>query len=259
MSFVLIIIAICASTIGAITGIGGGVIIKPVVDILGILPVSTASFLSGCTVLSMSVISLIKSKKNTIQIDLKYSTYLAIGAAVGGIIGKVIFDYIKNNFQNDNILVFLQSVILLLLTVMVLVYMMNKSKIKTYSVTSKIAISIAGLVLGIFSAFLGIGGGPINLVVLYMLFSMDAKTAAVNSIYIIFCSQVANLLFTTITGNTPQFEVLSLVAMVIGGISGGFLGSEILKRISGNGVNKVFNVLLIIIIIICGINIWRCF
>lgn len=52
----LIIMIVCffSSVVGAICGIGGGVIIKPVLDATGIMEVATASFLSGCTVLSMS-------------------------------------------------------------------------------------------------------------------------------------------------------------------------------------------------------------
>ncbi|MEI3183290.1 MAG: sulfite exporter TauE/SafE family protein [Lachnospiraceae bacterium] len=38
------------------------------------------------------------------------------------------------------------------------------------------------------SSFLGIGGGPINLVVLLYFFSMDTKAAAQNSLYIILFS-----------------------------------------------------------------------
>ena len=57
------IISILSSTIGSITGIGGGVIIKPVLDMTGLLSVSVISFLSGCTVLTMSTVSLIRSRK----------------------------------------------------------------------------------------------------------------------------------------------------------------------------------------------------
>ena len=48
---ILFIISLLASVVGAICGIGGGVIIKPLVDALNIMPVSEISFLSGCTVL----------------------------------------------------------------------------------------------------------------------------------------------------------------------------------------------------------------
>ena len=51
-----------ASIVGAICGIGGGVIIKPVLDAFGVLSVSTISFLSGCTVLAMTCYSVIRGR-----------------------------------------------------------------------------------------------------------------------------------------------------------------------------------------------------
>ena len=55
------------------------------------------------------------------------------------------------------------------------------------------------------SSFLGIGGGPINLVVLFYFFSMETKTAAQNSLYIILFSQITSLLTTLITHSVPEF------------------------------------------------------
>ena len=55
-----LLICLAASALGAICGIGGGVIIKPVLDSLGIYSVSTVNFLSGCTVLSMSGYTVLK-------------------------------------------------------------------------------------------------------------------------------------------------------------------------------------------------------
>ena len=52
-----------SSVIGAICGIGGGVIIKPVLDAFHVLDVATISFLSGCTVLSMTTYSVFKANK----------------------------------------------------------------------------------------------------------------------------------------------------------------------------------------------------
>ena len=57
MSMVAFLVSFLASTAGAICGIGGGVIIKPVLDLFQMASVSTISFLSGCTVLSMSLYS----------------------------------------------------------------------------------------------------------------------------------------------------------------------------------------------------------
>ena len=62
MEILFFVVCFLASIVGAICGIGGGVIIKPLLDALKILDVSQISFLSGCTVLSMSAYSVIKSK-----------------------------------------------------------------------------------------------------------------------------------------------------------------------------------------------------
>lgn len=51
------LVSFAASVVGAICGIGGGMIIKPTLDIFGWVSVSTISFLSGCTVLAMSCYS----------------------------------------------------------------------------------------------------------------------------------------------------------------------------------------------------------
>ena len=54
----LIVFAVClaASAAGGICGIGGGIIIKPVLDAMGIMSVSAISFLSGMTVMTMAAV-----------------------------------------------------------------------------------------------------------------------------------------------------------------------------------------------------------
>ena len=90
---IFFLICFFASIIGAICGIGGGVIIKPVLDAFGVMDVATISFLSGCTVLSMTTYSVIKSKlSGNSNIDQKTGLPLALGAAVGGLLGKWMLD-----------------------------------------------------------------------------------------------------------------------------------------------------------------------
>ena len=47
MEIVFFIVAATASAIGAMSGIGGGVIIKPVMDALQVMDISSINFLSG--------------------------------------------------------------------------------------------------------------------------------------------------------------------------------------------------------------------
>ena len=252
---IYLLVSFFASVIGAICGIGGGVIIKPVLDLCGLASVSTISFLSGCTVLSMSCYNVGKNlSSGESRVDLKTGTPLAIGGAVGGILGKQMFSTVKAMFANPDTVGAVQAVCLGLLTLGTLIYTVNKSRIKTRQIESLLLCLVIGLALGILSSFLGIGGGPFNLVILFYFFSMDTKTAAQNSLYIILFSQVTSLLTTLITRSVPPFEWPALLCMVAGGIGGGMAGRRLNKRLDNAAVDRLFTGLMVVII---GISIYN--
>lgn len=256
MLYVLIfIVCLLSSTAGGICGIGGGVIIKPVVDSLGVLSVSALSFLSGLAVLSMSCISVYKQRKRRL-VEMKTGTPLALGAAIGGLAGKAIFDVIKASVGEAPVGL-IQSIALGLITLGALFYMLYRAKIKTHQVTNPLLCAIIGLVLGIMSSFLGIGGGPINLCVLYYFFSMDTKKAAANSLYVILFSQAASAISTFVQRKVPTFSWALLVLMAAGGVLGGTLGHKLNEKLSARQVDKLFTALLVLIILICVYNAWR--
>lgn len=250
-----LLVSFLASVAGAICGIGGGVIIKPVLDVCAFDSVSTISFLSGLTVLSMSLYSVVR---NTVsggsQIDVKTGTPLAIGAAAGGVAGKQLFSVIKGLFADSNTVGAVQAACLAVVTLGTLLYTIFKDRISPHRVEGMGGCLCIGFVLGIMSSFLGIGGGPINLVVLFFFFGMDTKTAAQNSLYIILVSQIASLATTLLTRSVPEFEWGALLLMVCGGIGGGMAGRSVNKRISGEAVDQLFMVLMAIIIFISVYN-----
>lgn len=240
-----------ASIIGAICGIGGGVIIKPVLDMVQVDSVSAISFLSGCTVLAMSTYSVGRSMiAKEKSIDLKIGTPLAIGAAIGGVLGKQLFSVIETSFGSANVVGAVQASTLAVITFGTLLYTLFKNRIHTLTLHNKGICAVIGVALGILSSFLGIGGGPINLVLLFYFFSMDTKIAAQNSIYIILFSQAASLIATLVTHSVPEFSIEKLILMVIGGILGGMAGRMINKKLSARVVDKLFIVLMGVIILI---------
>lgn len=162
------IISFGASIIGAICGIGGGVIIKPVLDASGALLPGTINFLSGCTVLAMTCYSVLRNRlSGATSIEGKTAVPLAVGAAVGGLAGKQLFDIVEGLFPTPELAGAVQAVALGIITIGTLVYNLNKSRISTLSISGAAACVVIGFALGVMSSFLGIGGGPINLVVLY--------------------------------------------------------------------------------------------
>ena len=251
------LICIVATTLGAIAGIGGGVTIKPVLDALGTLSVASIGFLSGCTVLAMSVVSLFRSRGGDVKVDSQKGTMLAVGGAVGGVVGKYLFDMVKSGFGSDGLVGTIQSVLMIVLTLGVLLYVLKKNHIRTYQIENPVVCCSIGLILGILSSFLGIGGGPINLAVLYFCFSMDTKTAALNSIYIILFSQIASLISTIALGNIPSFSPSVLISMVLGGVLGGFVGRAFSKRMSNSQVDILFRWMLVLITGISCYNLYH--
>lgn len=252
--------AVCflASIIGAICGIGGGVIIKPVLDSFGVMDVATISFLSGCTVLSMTTYSVIKGKlSGESHVDSRIGIPLGIGAAAGGLAGKWLFSYVASLSPDKNKVGAVQAICLMIVTLGTLIYTLYKNKIKTYQIRSRTVCLAIGLILGIMSSFLGIGGGPINLVVLFFFFSMQTKTAAENSLYVIFFSQMTSVASTLLKGGMPSFKISVLVLMVIGGIAGGVCGRSINKKINEKTVDKLFIALMVGIIFINIYNTYK--
>ena len=255
---IFLVVCFAASIVGAICGIGGGVIIKPVLDSFGVLDVTAISFLSGCTVLSMTTYSVLKNKiSGESHVSMKTGLPLAIGAAVGGLIGKWLFSYVKSLSSDPNKVGAVQALCLLIVTLGTLIYTIYKAKIKTYKVENAIVCVLIGVFLGIMSSFLGIGGGPINLVVLFFFFSMSTKIAAENSLYIIFFSQIASLISTIVSGSVPDFQIGVLILMVAGGIAGGICGRAINKKIDEKTVDKLFIALMVLMIVINIYNIFK--
>ena len=259
MDILFFVVAFLSSIVGAICGIGGGVVIKPVLDMLQMGAPATINFLSGCTVLSMSLYSVSKAlRAGDSKVEMATGTPLAIGAALGGLVGKELFSAVKAYFDGSPMVGGVQAVALGIITLGTLLYTLNKSCIRTHRTSNKAICAVIGLLLGIMSSFLGIGGGPINLVVLGFCFSMDTKTAAANSLYIILFSQMASLISTLITG-VPEFRLPALVLMVAGGIGGGIVGRSLNKKMDNRAVDKLFIGLMVLIVGICVYNTVRAF
>lgn len=257
MGFIIFAVCLCASTIGGICGIGGGVIIKPVLDALGLMSVSAISFLSGISAMMMAAISVFRQRKLHL-VEVRTGSLLAVGSIVGGIAGYSLFQAIRAAAQQDALVGMVQAILLGLVTLLTLVYSaFLRSRLRSYEVKTPAACIAIGCLMGLLSSFLGIGGGPINLAILYFAFSMTTKKAAANSLYIILCSQLANLVTYLVRGTVPAFPWPYLLIMAAAGFLGGMLGTRINRRISEKTTERLFSGLLAVIVLICVYNALR--
>ena len=73
------LVILAATTLGAFVGLGGGVIIKPVLDFIGEEPRMQVDFLSAVAVFTMSVISTGKQIKNKVSFHKNIVVFIAVG------------------------------------------------------------------------------------------------------------------------------------------------------------------------------------
>lgn len=252
------VVTFFACIIGTICGMGGGIIIKPALDAAGVMSVSTATFLSGCTVIAMTCWSVGKTLlKREAVIELKYTAFLALGAATGGLAGKQLYIMAASLFADQNRAGGIQACLLFAATFATLIYTVNKDKINSKKVDSPAAAMIIGLFLGLLGAFLGIGGGPFNVAVLYYFFSMPAKKAAQNSLFIVLFSQLASTLKTVIFDGIPEFDLFILMGMILLGVLGSEAGRKINQKIDNRQATWCLEGAMILIMAINVYNMLR--
>lgn len=232
------LVALLTSIVGSITGVGSGILMKPILDLFSGYPVGVINLMSSMTVFAMALAAIVKEVKNKVEVELKSIIYLSIGSIVGGIIGKRIFENIREAYGSK--IAIYQSAVFTLIMFFIILYLIKGKNLKTYKLRSKIITSFVGFLLGFISAFLGIGGGPLNVVLLIFLFSMSTKEASLNSIFIIFFSQIASIIYGYVAYDLPKINIFTLLLMIVGGVVGGILGRYFANYFSDKVMKRMF-------------------
>ncbi|MGX7025416.1 sulfite exporter TauE/SafE family protein [Vagococcus hydrophili] len=251
------IIIVCANTIGAISGMGGGVLIKPIFDLINVHSVAAVSFYSSVAVLTMSIVSTYKQTKNGIKVDWPFALQISVGAVVGGLLGNGVFEKLLHLFPSGREVQLVQIV----LTVFTLLFsfLYSKSIWRNFKFESGILKIGTGLLLGFLASLLGIGGGPINVALIMLLFNVPIKEATVYSIISIFFSQLSKVTTIFLTVDLSRYDLTILYYVIPAAIIGGFVGSYISKQVTDKKVNQVYQVVIILVLLINIYNGWSVF
>lgn len=241
-------IALFATIIGSLVGLGGGVIMKPLLQSLNTLDPLSINVLSSITVFFMALSTLYKrtiSEKVIFKVDY---LYLILGSIIGGFIGNTMFNNFLSLLNNDNLISFLQTVILILLLILVVFKHLYINKLPVFnSIFASINI---GICLSIISTFLGIGGGPINVPIFIGLLGVQIFEATYLSILIIFFSQLSNILLYFLDKTFDIVTLLPLVVMIPAAVLGGIWGGILSSKLDAITLNKLFTITIIGLIIL---------
>lgn len=242
------LVIITATFLGAFVGLGGGVIIKPLLDLIGKDTVDVVNFISTCAVFSMSISSTIKHIRAKTKIDYKFIITLSIGAVAGGTAGSQLFDALLNKFDNS-MLKAIQGIILGILLLLSVIYI-NLKNAKSFNVKNPIGVIAVGLTLGFTASFLGVGGGPINVAFLVLFFSMTMKESAVYSVGIIFFSQLSKLVTMGITGTVPTVNPITIAVAIACAVAGGIIGAMFNKKGSEKAIRTIFSIVVAALVVV---------
>ncbi|WP_073507656.1 sulfite exporter TauE/SafE family protein [Streptobacillus notomytis] len=235
-----------ATGVGSLSGMGGGVIIKPSLDALSYSNLDNINFYSSLAVLTMSVVSIIKKARQGDRIENKQLLAIALGSIIGGKLGIQIFKNSLSYFSSDDIVKLIQitiTVIVLSLAVYYNTYCKFTFKYRNYVIYFLVSMS-----LGIVSTFLGIGGGPINVSLFILIFGVSMKSATLYSISTIFFSQLSkNFIDFFITG-ISGYEMSPLLVIIPAAILGGNIGTKVNMLSSNKVIKKAYNIITIFVI-----------
>lgn len=241
MIFALYSAVVFVSTLlGAFVGLGGGVVIKPVLDLINVHTLSQISFFSSCAVFAMSTTSTIRHILKKTPIKPNIVLLIAVGSVAGGLFGNILFNAALASAASPETVKGLQSAVLCLLLIGVIVFV--SGNYRTFHVEKPSAIILSGLLLGTSAAFLGVGGGPINVALLTLLFSFSMRDAAVYSVAIIFFSQLSNILTTYIKIGFAEFDFKILLVIIPCAVFGGLIGSKLNRKCNEKTIKTTFTV-----------------
>ncbi len=231
----LIPLGFVAGILGSMLGLGGGIIIVPVLTFLGFPPTVAASN-SLFAAFSNSVASTISYSK---QKRIEYSLGLKLGllAIPGTILGAIISTDVA-----PDIFKILFGFILIASSVYIFLSKQIESREKTISKQLIIFIIGASFFAGIISSFFGIGGGIIFVPLMVVGMGMSMKRAAPTSQLILLFASLSGIIVHSVLGH-PDFLQSGFLA--IGSFFGGLVGAKLSLSVTERNLKILISVILL--------------
>lgn len=219
-----VVIGLIAGILGSMIGVGGGIIISPVLTFLGLTPpqvASTSLFAVSSTSVS-STIAYARSNKIQYMLGIK----MALLSIPGAIIGSFFSTGIDPGYFR-----FLLAIILIG-TGIYLMFRNSITKGNSFSLESiwiKILFFSGTFVAGIISSLFGIGGGVIFVPLMILIVGITMHLAAPTSQFVLMITSLVGLTTHMILGNP---EYLPAILLSVGAFGGAQIGSRLSTRLS---------------------------
>jgi len=210
----LIPLGFAAGLLGSMIGLGGGIIVVPVLTFLGFPPTAAASnsLFAALSNAIASTISYSKQKRIEYPLGLKLGLLSIPGTVLGAIIStdvapdlfKILFGFV-------------------LIASAAYIFLRKKIETKEKRISKQMMIFVIGasFFAGVISSFFGIGGGIIFVPLMVVGMGMAMKKAAPTSQMILLFASLSGVIVHSLLGH-PDFLQAGLLA--IGSFFGGLVG-----------------------------------
>lgn len=263
---ILVSIGLAAGTIGSLVGIGGGIIIVPmllnidhILSAFSTVPNHVAVGTSLITIVFSSLSSTLSYRKQN-RIDYKSGFLFLIGSIPLSILGSYVNTLLNTEKFNLYFGIFLVCISIFLFISskierkpkeqhkgIIRTFTMNQGETYTYSYSLPIAIMISGVV-GFISGLFGIGGGVLLVPMMAFLFSFPPQIAVATSVFVVMFTTLGSSISYIAIGSVNFYYVLLLIP---GAWVGGKLGAYINRKLK----SKTIALILRFVLLIYGIKI----
>ena len=231
----LIPLGFVAGVLGSMIGLGGGIIVVPVLTFAGFTPTLAASN-SLFAAFSNAVASTISYSR---QKRIEYSLGLKLGLL--SIPGTILGAYISSDVT-PGIFKILFGLVLIFSSIYI--FLKRRIESRQYNTTKQIMLLVIGasFFAGIISSFFGIGGGIIFVPLMVVAMGMGMKKAAPTSQLILLFASFSGLVTHSLLGHPDYFQSLLLA---IGAFGGGLVGARLSLEIKERWLQILVSVVII--------------
>ena len=234
----MILLGFVAGILGSMIGLGGGIIVVPVLTFLGFPPTAAASnsLFAALSNATASTISYSRQKRIEFSLGIK----LGLLTIPGTILGAVI----SNDVAPDIFKILFGFV---LIASAGYIFLRKKIETKEKTLSKQMAVFAVGasFFAGMISSFFGIGGGIIFVPLMVVGMGMTMKKAAPTSQLILLFASLSGVIVHSILGH-PDFLQAGLLAI------GSFIGGLVGARLSLDVKERYLQILVTVVILIAA-------
>ena len=269
----LLLISTIVGLLTGMLGIGGGFLMTPILIFFGIPPIYAVA--NGANNILAASVSGTLAHYFKGQLDLKMGALILVGGIVGSIIGIEIFNYFLNEGSINNIISILFFGLLTLVGPSMLFeslseirrinnrrfirrklhkhYWIHNLPFKTRIRSSKLYISVIppiffGILIGLLSSILGVGGAFLLVPILIYIIGMPAKLVPGTSLLAMIFVMIGVTLLHALQNNTIDFYLVLI--LVLGSVTGAQIGTYINIKMKGEQLRAILSV----VVLGCGLK-----